>query len=96
MPDHLARARELRLRATKCQISAKSTTSAKFSDCYRLLAEHYVSLATLEEDFVGRQTSSTGETISVPAPYRAVVVSSPHHGIDKDEHEAELVSRRPR
>lgn len=55
MLDHLARARELRRRAAQCQISAKNTQSAKFGDCYRLLAEHYTILAKLEEDFVDRQ-----------------------------------------
>jgi hypothetical protein len=58
MLDHLARARELRNRAAKCQLSAKTSASAKFGNCYRLLAEHYVILAKLEEDFVGRQRAA--------------------------------------
>jgi len=67
MPDHLARARELRLRAAQCQLSAKNSGSAKFGHCYRLLAEHYVILAKLEEDFVGRQDAALSDNLFVAA-----------------------------
>jgi len=57
MPDHLARAKEFRYRAANCEVSAKNTLSAGFGNCYRLLAEHYMILAKLEEDFVERQVA---------------------------------------
>ncbi len=57
MLDHLARARELRRQAAKCQQAAKTSVSPKFGDCYRLLANNYVILAELEEDFVARANS---------------------------------------
>ena len=57
MLDHLARAKELRQRAAKCEASAQATLSKKFGDCYRLLATNYSILAQLEEDFVGRQSA---------------------------------------
>ena len=60
MPDHLARAQELRHRAAKCQISAKETLSEKFGDCYRLLSQAlYIILGHLEEDFVSRQIAAS-------------------------------------
>lgn len=55
--NHLARAREMRVRAAGCQQAAKATTSEKFSRCYRLLAENYGILANLEEDYNERQNS---------------------------------------
>jgi hypothetical protein len=58
MLDHLARAREMRRRAAKCQRSAKDSLSAKFGDCYRLLAKNYLILAELEEDYVARDIST--------------------------------------
>jgi hypothetical protein len=58
MLDHLARAREMRRRAAKCQQSAKDSMSAKFGDCYRLLAKNYLILAELEEDYVARDNST--------------------------------------
>lgn len=64
MLDHLARARELRRHAARCEVAAKSTTSAKFGDCYRLLAKHYMILAELEEDFVARQNAS-GQNVAL-------------------------------
>ena len=67
MPDHLARARELRRRAAKCQQSATNSVSAKFGDCYRLLAKHYVILAELEEDYVARQNSAPLENKLIAA-----------------------------
>jgi hypothetical protein len=36
MVDHLAWAQGYRDRAAKCQLSAKSTSSVKFGECYRL------------------------------------------------------------
>ncbi|MFZ1922904.1 MAG: hypothetical protein WAU57_14840 [Xanthobacteraceae bacterium] len=67
MLDHLARARELRRHAVKCEAAAKSTVSAKFGDCYRLLAKNYVILAQLEEDFVARQNAALLENRLIAA-----------------------------
>ena len=61
MVDHLARAREFRRRAAKFQQTAKDSTSAKFGDCYRLLAENYLVLAELEEDYVAREKAALRE-----------------------------------
>ncbi len=61
MVDHLAWAQGYRERAAKCLLAAKNTTSAKFSDCYELLARHYDLLANLEEHFLRRQLASQGE-----------------------------------
>jgi hypothetical protein len=58
MLDRLARAREMRRRAAKCQQSAKDSLSAKFGDCYRLLAKNYLILAELEEDYIARENST--------------------------------------
>ena len=55
--DHLARAKGYRNRATKCRSSAKETSSVSFGNCYRLLADHYVLLADLEEDYARRSTA---------------------------------------
>ncbi len=67
MPDHLARARELRLRAAKYQQTAKDSLSTKFGDCYRLLAKNYVILAELEEDYVARENSALIENKLIAA-----------------------------
>jgi len=67
MVDHLARARELRRHAAKYQESAKTSASAKFGDCYRLLAENYIVLAELEEDYVARENSALRENKLVAA-----------------------------
>jgi len=56
MADHIAAAQRYRARAAKCELSAKNTTSAKFGECYRLLARHYLTLANLEEDCANRQS----------------------------------------
>jgi hypothetical protein len=62
--EHLARARLLRDRAARCDLSARDSDSARFGECYRLLAANYVVLAKLEEDFVARQTDAfTGSRI---------------------------------
>ena len=63
MLDHLARARELRRHAAKCQQAAKTSVSHKFGDCYRLLANNYVILAELEEDFVAGRIPRFSKTI---------------------------------
>jgi hypothetical protein len=54
MADHIATAQRYRARAAKCELSAKNTSSEKFGECYRLLAQHYVVLANLEEDCAHR------------------------------------------
>jgi hypothetical protein len=56
MADHIAAAQRYRARAAKCELSAKSTSSAKFGECYRLLAQHYLVLANLEEDCANRRS----------------------------------------
>lgn len=55
MSDHLASAQRYRDRAAKCKLSAKNTSSIEFGECYRLLAQHYLVLANLEEDCARRQ-----------------------------------------
>ena len=57
MVDHLAWAEGYRNRAAKCLSTGQEITSAGFRDCYRLLADHYVLLAELEEDFARRATA---------------------------------------
>ena len=54
MADHIATAQRYRARAANCELSAKTTSSAKFGECYRLLAQHYLVLANLEEDCAHR------------------------------------------
>jgi hypothetical protein len=56
MADHIAAAQRYRARAAKCELSAKNTSSAGFGECYRLLAQHYLALASLEEDCAHRQS----------------------------------------
>jgi hypothetical protein len=56
MADHIAAAQRYRARAAKCELSAKNTASAGFGECYRLLAQHYLTLANLEEDCAHRQS----------------------------------------
>jgi hypothetical protein len=75
MADHIATAQRYRARAAKCELSAKSTSSAKFGECYRLLAKHYLVLANLEEDcaqrtspFARQQDNKAPE----PTPVRSV------------------------
>jgi hypothetical protein len=57
MVDHLAWAEGYRNRAAKCQSTGQGISSASFGNCYRLLADHYVFLAELEEDFARRATA---------------------------------------
>ncbi|HEX4237066.1 MAG TPA: hypothetical protein VHZ64_03860 [Xanthobacteraceae bacterium] len=52
MADHIAAAQRYRARAA----TAKNTSSAGFGECYRLLAQHYLALASLEEDCAHRQS----------------------------------------
>jgi hypothetical protein len=54
MADHIATAQRYRARAAKCELSAKHTSSEKFGECYRLLAQQYLVLANLEEDCAHR------------------------------------------
>ena len=58
MVNHLSRAKELRSRAAQYEISAQNTTSKKFEECYRLLAENFLVLATLEEEYVQREVAA--------------------------------------
>jgi hypothetical protein len=68
MVDHLASAKGYRNRAARCELAAKNTSSAEFSDCYRLLATHYVALAKMEEDYAGWQTPFPNSVIpAIPA-----------------------------
>jgi hypothetical protein len=55
MVNHLTRGKELRIRATRYETSAKNTTLEKFGECYRLLAKNFNVLATLEEEFFQRE-----------------------------------------
>lgn len=54
MADHIAAAQRYRARAAKCELSAKNTSSEKFGECYRLLAQQYLVLANMEEDCAHR------------------------------------------
>lgn len=65
MVDHLARAQGYRNRAAKCQVSAKSTSSAEFGECYRLLEKYYLMLANLEEDFGRKQVAALLPPVSL-------------------------------
>jgi hypothetical protein len=56
MADHIAAAQRYRARAAKCELSAKNTSSVGFGECYRLLAQHYLVLANLEEDCAHRRS----------------------------------------
>jgi hypothetical protein len=58
MVDHFAWAQGYRDRAAKCQVSAKSTSSVEFGECYRLLEKYYLMLANLEEDFGRKQVAA--------------------------------------
>jgi len=44
-----------------------ASASAKFGDCYRLLAKNYVILAELEEDYVARENSALLENRLIAA-----------------------------
>ncbi|MGB6567815.1 MAG: hypothetical protein WBF02_10955, partial [Xanthobacteraceae bacterium] len=57
MVDHLAWAESYRDRAAKCRSTARKVSSIGFGDCYRLLADHYVLLGDLEEDYARRASA---------------------------------------
>jgi|HubBroStandDraft_3_1064219.scaffolds.fasta_scaffold201573_1 hypothetical protein len=65
MVDHLAWAQGYRDRAAKCQLSAKSTSSVKFGECYRLLEKYYLMLANLEENFGRKQVAALMPPVSL-------------------------------
>jgi hypothetical protein len=65
MVDHLAWAQGYRDRAAKCQLSAKSTSSVEFGECYRLLEKYYLMLANLEEDFGRKQVATLMPAVSL-------------------------------
>jgi hypothetical protein len=75
MADHIAAAQRYRARAAKCELSAKNTSSAKFGECYRLLAQHYLALANLEEDCAHSQSPFArpqDEKAQEAAPVRSI------------------------
>jgi hypothetical protein len=65
MVDHLAWAQGYRDRAAKCQLSAKSTSSVEFGECYRVLEKYYLMLANLEEDFGRKQVAALMPPVSL-------------------------------
>jgi hypothetical protein len=67
MSDHLASAQRYRDRAAKCELSAKNTSSIEFGECYRLLAQHYLVLANLEEDCARRRPLPSHHADNKPA-----------------------------
>lgn len=62
MINHRKRAENYRKRAASCQARAQDVSSMKFKDCYHSLAEHYLSLAKLEDDFA-RQAAARDFTL---------------------------------
>jgi hypothetical protein len=72
MPDHLASAQRYRDRAAKCELSAKNTSSIEFGECYRLLAQHYLVLANLEEDCARWRPASPRHVDNEPADNKPV------------------------
>jgi hypothetical protein len=67
MVDRLTHAKEMRVRAKKCQLSAKESKSEKFAECYRLLAQNYDMLASVDEKFLARQIAR-GENVILHQP----------------------------
>jgi UDP-N-acetylglucosamine pyrophosphorylase len=67
MVDHLAWAEGYRNRAARCQLSATNTSSTKFGNCYRLLSQYYIQLASLEENFERRQIDSSNNGKLMPS-----------------------------
>jgi hypothetical protein len=57
MVNHFLRAKEMRVRSGQCELSAERTTSEEFAECYRLLAENYKALASLEHDYAEREAA---------------------------------------
>jgi hypothetical protein len=74
MVDHLAWAEGYRNRAAKSELAAQNTSSTKFSECYRLIAQYYLMLANLEEDFV-RRDAALKQRIEGEAPTSASAAS---------------------
>jgi hypothetical protein len=58
MLGHLESAKQYRRRAARCGELAQATSSEAFGKCYRIMAEYFISLADLEEDFVRRAVAS--------------------------------------
>ena len=58
MVEHLACANNYRYRAAKARQAAEATTSQEFSECYRKLADYYMALAKLEDDYVARAVAA--------------------------------------
>lgn len=58
MPDALARARRLRLRALECERLAASS-QPEFAKHYHLIAKHYLALARLDEAHVAASMPPT-------------------------------------
>jgi len=54
MVDHLAWAENYLKRADKCRAAAETVSSARFGECYRLVADYYLNLANYEEDYARR------------------------------------------
>jgi hypothetical protein len=77
MSDHLASAQRYRDRAAKCALSAKNTSSIEFGECYRLLAQHYLVLANLEEDCARRRPVSPRHMDNQPADNKPADTPSP-------------------
>jgi hypothetical protein len=61
MVDHIQCARNYRKRAAACRTIAEDILSGKFRNCYCELADHYLSLANLEEDFARREAARAWE-----------------------------------
>lgn len=67
MGDHIAAAQRYRARAAKCELFAKNTSSMGFGECYRLLAQQYLVLANLEEDWARRPSPFARQVQPKPA-----------------------------
>ncbi len=76
MADHIAAAQRHRARAAKCELSARNTSSAKFGECYRQLAQHYLVLANLEEDCARRPSPFARQEVN-KVPDQAKVSNVP-------------------
>ena len=67
MADHIAAAQRYRARAAKCELSARNSSSTKFGECYRQLAQHYLVLANLEEDCARRPSPFAQQEVNKDA-----------------------------
>jgi hypothetical protein len=84
MVDHLAWAQGYRDRAAKCQVSAKSTSSVEFGECYRLLEKYYLMLANLEEDFGRKRVAALMPAVSLkPAEKKSAFSKQAEKPVDK-------------